>query len=167
MGIMSIMDESTTATQEEKQVIVQQLETAKVEHPEHAEELNKIIVPLVKGEQVKFLDIQEKLNEVTAYVCAVTVLPVPSDYTLYLVRMKGFVYVIIHQADWLRMADGVRFSENVSVDTVTSYLKMKGVDYLSISRIPYGGMKNLSLLDAANRLWKSVTGKKLRAQDLI
>ncbi len=167
MGIMNTINNQATIEQEEKLVIAEQLETAKTEHPEHAEELNKIIVPLVKGEQVKFLDIQEKLSEVTAYVCASTVLPVPSDYTLYLVRMKGFVYIVIHQADWLRMADGVRFSENESVDTVTSYLKMKGVEYLSISRIPYGGMKNLSLLDAANRLWKSVTGKKLRAQDLI
>ena len=42
------MDETTTATQEEKKAIVQQLETAKVEHPELAEELEKLIFDALK-----------------------------------------------------------------------------------------------------------------------
>lgn len=124
-------------------------------------------VTVKRGEVLTFLDSEQGLAVVSGTVIAVQTLPVPDDYRLVLIRTPGRFYVAVHKADWLRMADNVRSVENEDFDTVDSYLKNKEVSHLSIRSEKFGGKSGFSSEFAANRLWKSISGKKLKAVELM
>lgn len=122
---------------------------------------------LKRGQQVIFMDIQEGMQIIEGQILLTTKLPIPNDYVLSLVRTKNKLYVIVHASDWMRMADGVRQVENDDVDAVSAYLAQKQINYIAITAAAYGGKNGLSMVYAASRLWKPVTGRPVKVKDLI
>ncbi len=125
-------------------------------------------VPLIKrGDTISVMDCQDGMTVVAGKVVSVVTLEYPNDYTLALVRCDRKFIVGIHKSNWLRMADGVRSVENDAMATVESYLQDKNTDYLSVASGKFGGKNGFSPDYVANKLWKKVSGKRLKPNELL
>ncbi len=132
-----------------------------------AEIIDRSVPPVKRGQSIDFLDSQNMLEKTTGIVVAFEKLPIPNDYVVVLVQTKHRFFVVVHKFDWLRMGDSVRSVENDAMDEVTTFLEKRKAQYLSISSVPYGGMKGFSTEYAANRVWKPIAGRKIKAMELF
>ena len=123
--------------------------------------------PIKRGDTISVMDCQDGMAVVTGKVVSVITLEYPNDYTLALVRCDRKFIVGIHKSNWLKMADGVRSVENEAMMTVESYLKDKNTDYLSVASGNFGGKNGFSPDYVANKLWKKVSGKRLKPNELL
>lgn len=125
-------------------------------------------VPEVKrGQMISFLDSEGGLQRVTGKIITFEKLPIPNDYVIMLIQAKKCYYAVVHKSDWLRMGDNIRQVENDAIEEVTAFLEHQKVTYLSLMSSSFGGINGFSGVYAANRLWKQITGRKLKTTDLI
>lgn len=128
---------------------------------------NTVIIPPKKGETITFINSQKSPPVLEGVILSVAKMPLPHNYLLCLVRVKGAVCVVMHKHEWFKMADGVRSVQSSEISEVEGFMNERDLKWLAVSSCDYGGSKGLSLEYAANRLWKHVIGKRLKAKDLF